>query len=202
MTRSFSRLIPLAAAFALAGLASAQTTFNFDSILSGDTPTGGPTFASLLIEDLAPGQVKMTLTPSATADPSQFISRLFMNVDDAVTGLTLDSSNSFLQSFVFNSDSQNYGGGNYDLNLNFDIAPPSDRLLAGKTAEWIFSGSGLNSNSFSFAANNGSYSALHLQGLDMGGSVHVTAAPVPEPGTMLALGVGAALLAVRRRRQK
>ena len=202
MLRSnFARFAFAGALVSVVGASYAQTIFNYDSILSGDTPTGAPTFASLLIEDIAPDQVKMTLTPSAAADPDQFLSRLFLNVDSSIAGLTLESSNSFLQGFTYSQDSQNYGGGAYDLKLDFDIAPPADRLFAGRTAEMVFSGTGLNANSFSFMANNGSYTALHLQGLDKGGSAHVTAAPVPEPASMIALGVGAALLAARRRRK-
>lgn len=196
--RALFRPAALAAGILAAGLASAQT-YDFKDIITGDTPTGGPVYATMLLEDVAADTVKFTLTPSATGDSAQFLSRLFLNIDPVVGPVTFSQTQAFVTGLAQGQDSQSFAGTDYDLLLSFDIAPPADRLSTGKSAEFTLNGSGLSASSFFVSAGpDNLFNALHIQGIPGGGSSHVTA--VPEPGLMLAAGLG--LLAVRLRRRK
>jgi hypothetical protein len=184
---TFSRLSLLAGGLFAASLASAQL-YNFDTIVTGDNPTGGPVYASMLIEDAGLDTVKFTLTPTGAADPDQFLSRLFLNLDPSVSGVSYSETTNFITGFSETVNGESFGGGNYDLKISFDLAPPADRLYTGRSAEWTISGAGLSADKFSLTADSGLYNVLQIQGIPGGGSSHVTASPVPEPGLFIAVG--------------
>lgn len=187
----------LTGAFALAAASSMAQTYQFNSIVTGDTPTGGPVYADLLVEDTAPNTVKMSLSPSTLALDTQFASRLFLNIDPSVTNLNLTSYDGRVTGWTRDDNQVPFGGGKYDLQVMFDIAPPADRLFGGRTAVWTFTGTGLSAASFATTADSGLFNVLHLQGLPGGGSSHVSSQPVPEPGLLAAGLIG--LLAMRRK---
>lgn len=184
------------------GGASAQAliTMDFEVVLTGATPGGASPWATLTIQDIAADTVEMTLTHHATSTAGQFVSRLWMNIEPFPNDLVFSTSSSKISGHTFSQDGINTVGGPYDFSVQFNLAPPAARLLPGDSATWQVSGTGLTENSFLAMSPGGIQAMIHIQGIGPGGedSGHITV--VPEPATMLAIGVGLAALAARRRR--
>jgi hypothetical protein len=105
-------------------------------------------------------------------------------------------------------DAVEFGAGNdagltYNVKIEFDNAPPPDRLLPGLTAVQKLSGTGLTEDDFvTMPGSNGEcYGLLHVQGLPNGGSTKLCGQLVPEPASILGLGLGGFLLLGLRRRK-
>ena len=178
--------------------------FIFKNVVSGDTPSGGPDFATMSIEDGGTDTVNFTLSQSSLADPGQFLSRLFVNLDNNYSNLNVSSSDLQFEDWNFEQNGNNYGGGRFDFKFLFENSNSGDRVYPGDTVTWTVTGDGLTANSFMAMSDHVEYlNMLHIQGIGPNGdgSAHVTSEPVPEPGTMLALGAGAAALLARRRRK-
>ncbi len=185
--------------------ANAAIVFEFNTVIAG-APQGGPTFATLTIEDS--GVDTVTLTLAHTADPNlaggQSIHYMLLNIDPFVGGINITSSDSKFEGFSASQDGQNDSGGSFDLQIDFDIAPPSDRFLAGDSAIMTATGSGLTENSFdALSAGNQQWQGMiHFISIPPeGDSAKVVTGndPVPEPATLMALGLGLAALIKRRR---
>jgi hypothetical protein len=193
-------------ALAVVGFTSAHASivFQFNTVIAG-APQGGPTFATLTIEDS--GVDTVTLTLAHTADPNvaggQAIMSLLLNVDPYIGGINVTSADSKFEGFSASQNGQNDSGASFDLQLNFDIAPPTDRFLAGDSAVMTATGSGLTENSFdALSAGNQQWQGMiHFISIPPDGNSAkvVTGEPVPEPATILALGLGLAALIKRRR---
>jgi hypothetical protein len=199
--------------FATATVALLATTpafaydLDFNQLVTGDTPSGGPDYAHLSIENAGMDAVNFTLSQTALADPGQFLSRLFVNLDKSYSNLNVSSSDGQFNDWNFKEDGNNFGGGQFDFKFLFDTANSGDRVYAGDSVSWTVTGDGLTEDSFRALSDHVEYpNMLHIQGIGPNGegSAHVTSSctePVPEPGTMLALGVAATGLLARRRRK-
>ena len=89
------------------------------------------------------------------------------------------------------------GGVSYDWMVNFDHAPPGDRLLDGMTASWTITGAGITADSFSMPMQ------LHIGAIDgADASVKIPAIPEPETYALMLAGLGFLALLNRRRQQR
>lgn len=181
-----------------------QLTYQFDTIISSSgTPGGATPWATLVLEDIATDTVRLNLTFNATSPANEFLSKLQLNYDGSLSGtpavtVVTDVDNSY-QSLTYNPNGIVDTGAIFDMTLDLATANPN-RLNPGQSLVLDLNGAGLNATGFdSLSGGNKAISALlHIQGIAGGGSAKV--APVPEPGTFLALGAFG-LLALRRRKK-
>ena len=161
---------------------------------------GGPVFARLTFENAGLDTVTMTLENTALlpAADGQAISRLLLNVDPFVSG-SLSSLSSKLKSWEFKEDGFTDTGATFDLRINFDNNF-NNRILPGDSIVMTATGNGLTENSFdALSVGNNQYPGMvHLISIPPNGD---SAKAVPEPASMIALGLGALAL-VRRRKLK
>ena len=207
MTRA-SKLVWIgaAAALTLAGpSASAIVTFDFEVLITGQMPQGSSPWATLTIEDNGSDTVDMTLSHNAGSAEGQFISKLLLNMDPFADNLTLTHSSTKITGFGFGMDAFNDAGGRFDMYVDFEVSNRdggAHRLKPGESVSWQVMGDGLSEDDF-VALSQGHlnvFALLHIQGINGEGSGKV--APVPEPGTLAAIGVGLAALASRRLKRK
>lgn len=202
------RLIPVVAlvgAALIGPAAQATITFEFNTVIAG-APQGGPAFATLTIENA--GTDTVTLTLDHSADPGlaggQAIHYLLLNIDPFVAGFNLTSADPHFEGFSLSENGKNDSGASFDLKVDFDIAPPSDRFTAGDVVTMTATGTGLTENSFdALSAGNAQYQGMiHFISIPpVGDSAKVVPGqPVPEPATLVALGLGAVVLLKRRRK--
>jgi hypothetical protein len=191
---------------------------------SGAQPAGSARFGTATFEDVAANQVKLTVSLNLQVT-SEFITNWYFNVDSA---LDLDQTLVSLQSgqaassVVLDQNEINVpGSGDADIRFTFTTANNSNRFNGTELAVYLFQNNGpglLTSDSFKNLFSNAgnkpnSLSAMHVQGLDGGGSVHVggalrtrTTTAVPEPSSLVLAGLGVCGIAltgvVRRRRTR
>ena len=181
--------------------AQAAIVFEFEVIVAG-APQGGPMYAKLTITNAALDTVTLLLENTATmpAADGQSIHRLHLNIDPFVSDFDLTSADPKFEDFNLTEDGQNDSGSMFDLQINFDIAPPADRFLPGGSALMTATGTGLTEDSFTpMSAGTPRQAMIHLISIPPNeDSAKVTT--VPEPATFAALGLGA--LALLRRRKK
>jgi hypothetical protein len=181
--------------------AHAAIVFEFEVIVAG-APQGGPMYARLTITNVALDTVTLLLENTATLPDAegQSIHRLHLNVDPFVSDFDVTSADPKFEDFNLSEDGQNDAGSMFDLQINFDIAPPADRFLPGDSALMTATGTGLTENSFTpMSAGTPRQAMIHLISIPPNeDSAKVTT--VPEPATFAALGLGA--LALLRRRKK
>lgn len=201
-----TRLIPavVLAGVAFAGTsASASVSFDFNAVISG-SPVGGPTYATLLIQNAGTDTVNFTMTNTMDGNVSggQFISKLMLNVDPFVNG-NMTWSSPKITGYSFDQDDENSSGASFDYSVDFVTANNGNRFVAGDVVTWSVTGSGLTEDDFqALSAGNQQYEGMiHIQAIpDSGSSAKVIpGAPVPEPATFMALGLGLVAMLKRRR---
>lgn len=196
--------------------ANAAITWNLTDTFSGTAPSG--VFA-VSLADAAPGVVTLTVTSGGAS--GEFLSSLYLNYlpNTSAAGLTIVRNSGpgsppgvFLGLDAFKAD----GDGLFDIRIDFDTAPPPDRMTAGAVS--VFTITGATAANFVYQSapdplgsqaagypKDGLYVAAHIQGIGLNGDSGW--ATVPEPTTMIA---GALLLLpfaastfrfVRRRKQ-
>ena len=185
--------------------ASASITFDFDVIVTG-APAGGPLYARLTISDAGVDTVSLVLENTATlpAAAGQSIQRLHLNVDPFIAGLVVTSADPHFVDFDYTQDGQNDAASMFDLQINFDIAPPADRFTPGDVVAMTATASGLTENNFAqLSAGVQREAMIHLISIppnSLSAKVTTGEPPVPEPASIAALGLGAAALLRRRRK--
>lgn len=196
----------IAASLTLSGqTASAVVVFDFEVLITGDMPQGTSPWATLTIQDSGANTVDMTLTHNAGSAQGQFISKLLLNIDPFASNLTLAHNSTKITGFGFGMDSFNDAGGRFDMFVDFEVSNRdggAHRLKPGESVSWQVMGNGLSEDDF-LALSQGNlnvFALLHIQGINGEGSGKV--APVPEPGTLAAVGVGLAALVSRRLRRQ
>lgn len=196
----------IAASLTLSGqTASAVVVFDFEVLITGSMPQGTSPWATLTIQDSGANTVDMTLTHNAGSAQGQFISKLLLNIDPFASNLTLTHNSTKITGFGFGMDSFNDAGGRFDMFVDFEVSNRdggAHRLKPGESVSWQVMGNGLSEDDF-LAISQGNlnvFALLHIQGINGEDSGKV--APVPEPGTLAAVGVGLAALVSRRLRRQ
>ena len=171
--------------------ASASIVFYFNTVHSGATPGGPAPWAVMTMNDI-PGGVQISLTNNATNPAGQFISRLNLLFNTLPTG-----SNFVGDPYVTSISLGSYtnAGLSFNVRVNFEIAPPPQRLLPGGTSTFqLFGVSTAN-----FVGANDS-AMVHIQAIPpLGDSSKIIA---PEPGSLIAIGTGLVSLLGLCRRKK
>lgn len=190
------------AALALTGpTASAIVVFDFEVLITGQMPQGTSPWATLTIQNSGTDTVDMTLTHNAGSAQGQFISKLLLNIDPFASNLTLTHNSTKISGSGFGMDAFNDAGGRFDMFVDFEVSNRdggAHRLKPGESVSWQVIGDGLSEDDF-VALSQGNlnvFALLHIQGINGEDSGKV--APVPEPGTLAAIGVALAALGSRR----
>ena len=181
-------------------------TLNLDSVVTGFTPVGTSPWLYADIQQVDLNKVSLTMfATNLAAGSGQFVSNWYFNVDSPNVSLVPASLNPTeqqqLSSFSFSPNQAGDGQGiisGFDIDFSFNTAN-NEQGINRFEAEEIFSvdllGTGLTPESFFVTNTDGSYySAAHVQGInaELSGWIAQTsgAKPVPEPTTMLLLGIG------------
>lgn len=190
-------------------LANAATNFfEFNYVFSSGgslpAPTGPAPWLSVELDDVTPGNVKVTINTSGLQG-TEFVSDLYLNLDPAINPTTLsltklNQTGSFTDPTISLGENgyKADGDGYYDIDLGFSTSHGST-FTVGDSITYQISVAGLDANSFEFGSQMGGgagtyLAAAHVQSIGADGSSSAWIAPVqtPEPGsvTLLLLAAG------------
>lgn len=195
----------------MAAMQASAITFDLNTVLTGDTPVGGTPWARVTIDDTGANTVNVKLENLTDLSDGQFITSLWLNIDPYID---VTASN-FVGGDKFNPDDTVFDGEDaffragytFDLFADFDTSGAGDganRVKGGEFVSFDLTGTGLSSASFlALSGHNegpSTFAMVHLQGIgdENEGSSHI--GTVPEPASMAVLGLGAAALLRRRRK--
>jgi hypothetical protein len=206
-------LITAAAAGIFAGTAPAAiVTFDSQIEYSGGQQPGGPQpwLRAVFNDNGGTGSVTLTLT-ALNLVGSEFVNDWYFNLDPALNPTSLNfavqnTTGTFATPTVLKGTNAFNAAGNtdFDIQVDFDNAPPANRFGAGESIQFLITGiTTLTANSFNFVSTAGGHgpfvNAAHVQGIgpNAEGSGWVT---VPEPTALGATALAAAAMLGRRRR--
>lgn len=209
--RSTVALLALGTMFAVPTAARADFTWEFGTLITGDSPDGDVPWATLFVSDSGVDEVTFELTfndGGADVGEGEFLSELYLNFDGDVSGLSLVSSDEDVENVTFSQDGFTDAARIFDIWVDFETANVDDlRIERGETVSWTFGGDGISSEDFNtLSGANGDnepvLALLHVQGIgednELSGKI---APPVPEPASMGVLALGALGVLARRRRK-
>ena len=173
--------------------ASADFTWNFNTVISGDTPGGTAPWATLTgTQDSGNVDFVLTFNNAGSPDPSEFLKQLDLAYTGGLSGSGLTTSDTRITGVTFGSLTD--AGGHYDLKIDFNTPNNGNRVNPGGVVDFTITGA---------SADNFTTGLLHINNTPgQSGSGKVAPGPVPEPASMAALGMGALGLIGRRRRSK
>ncbi len=173
--------------------ASADFSWNFNTVVSGDTPGGTAPWANLTGTQSG-SDVNFVLTFNNLGSPSstEFLKQLDLAYTGGFSGSTLTTGSSSITGTTFGSLTD--AGGHYDVKIDFSTPNNSNRVNPGEVVDFTITGAN---------ADNFTTGLLHINNTPgQSGSGKVAPGAVPEPASMAALGMGALGLLGRRRRSK
>ncbi len=181
-------------------------TFNFNTIVTGSTPSGS-SIATMTVADSGANQVLITLNHNTTSAAGQFITELWFNISPYQSPVQTNQSpaNKFNGGLVASQNGVGSAGVDFDLQQSFQTSNAGggvNRLKPGEAISFNLSGTGLDAADFvSLSQGNRTdvYAMIHLQGIPGGQSVKLGSV-VPEPASLAALSLGAFAL-IRRKRK-
>jgi PEP-CTERM motif len=201
----------LASLFALTcAVPSAQAAtiqLDINVLLEGALVSGDSTVATLLFEDVAPNQVRLTVTSSLNA-ANEFISDISFNVATNFNPATIGASyvagsqvGSFdLPTLTSSANGQNPAGpgSGFDYLYSFTVSNGGGggaRFNLNDSFQYLFTANGLDALDFAFLNAQGYSAYAHVQGMTAGsGSYAATNDPnvptVPEPTSLVLLATG------------
>lgn len=214
-------LLPLLGLMLFATANAATTlTYNFDTILSGATPNGSPSWGSAIVKEIDTNSVSITV--GSRLIPDQFFSEINLNLKTGVsiTGVSVSNIYSQVGSFTaptttLFASSNNAGPAHIGSSIKFAFAtnnttPDSTRFNG--VDEFTYTVTGLNINNFEVTAGvppNFEQTSFvgHIQNVNgqletstWVGGLGVPSNQVPEPTSALLGSIGVLAL-LRRNRQ-
>ncbi|MFQ3610941.1 MAG: PEP-CTERM sorting domain-containing protein [Fimbriimonadales bacterium] len=170
----------------------AQVNFSFNTVHSGGTPSGTPSWAQMTLTDVSGGvNILITHLANAPSESGRFVRELYLKFNTLPTGYSFSSS-----PYITGISLGNYinAGLPFNVQVDFKVSPPSQRFLQGNSTSFTLFG--VSAADFAGMNNSG---MVHIQGLFGGESSKVIA---PEPASLIAMGTGlAGLLGIRRRKR-
>ncbi|MBX6315461.1 MAG: PEP-CTERM sorting domain-containing protein [Isosphaeraceae bacterium] len=200
--------------------AAGMVTFDLGTVINGATPSGSPPWLTVTFTDTGTNQVTLTMTNNMSASSGQFVDTWLFNLDSSldptklsftyVSGPQAQSIQTGADSFG-NMNTPGFGSnssGLMDIEFDFRSGPPLSRFNGGLTSTYTitYTAGTITANSFNvasappFDANGPYFSAAHVQGIpgNQSGVIGANAA-VPEPSSMILIGIGLIALPAARR---
>lgn len=198
--------------------------FQFDNTFSGTPPAGAAPWAEVVLQDIAPGQVQLTITDIDIAS-SEKVTELYLNLNPTLSPTSLVFANTggsggvtaplpLLGVDSFKAD----GDGKYDILFQFSQTPASATMSSADYLTYMITGiPTLTAADFNYlslpAGGHGPFlAAMHVQGIgaadvsdgtSYSGWIAGTAVPEPSVGTLLLLaGVLASRVRAGRNRSR
>lgn len=206
-----NKTLYIAIAAVAPGLASAAVILDFNTNLSNQPPVNGnQLLARLTINNAGANTVNMSFEHFANPDTARYIGGLWLNVDPYKNVSLVGIPTAPISSVSSAMNGISAPGGQYlwDLFVDFEQAPPGDRMFQGRTVNFSLTGTNLLETDFLALAgktqghNDDLYGLIHIQGVENTPGIDSSwYGAVPEPCSMIALGAGLATLAARRRRR-
>lgn len=223
---SIASLAIVGAAFAALPASATVITFDLNSVVEGDTPSGFPT---MTFDDLGSSGVVNLTIDAAGLSGGEFISRIYFNFADAATAPDLTFTRTggsgpagaftiFQDSNIRNSPGNN---GLFDIEIAFSTSNSGggiNRFNADELLTFSIAGAGIVAGDFNIdsfpegpsAATN--FALARIQGIVGGGSASVAdgdgggggggGIPVPEPAALGLFGLGLLGVGLGRRRKR
>jgi protein with PEP-CTERM/exosortase system signal len=211
--------------YALSALLGISISYNANAlqfVLHNEFSGGQQPVGSLQVDITNSGANAVDLKITSLLSGTEFLDELYLNLDPALNPTLLSFGaptrgvgSSFGSDPVVSTGVNAFdadGGGSYDINFQFDIAPPGDRFNNSDSITYHVTGiTGLDESDFNFLAaphgGNGVFTAAaHIQGVgpnaDGSGFIAPNGVPgVPDGGsTVMLLGGTLACLGALRRR--